>query len=485
MATFFQRTSKFTRGIRFRLSMVYSALFGVCLVVISLFVTGEYLEFARDEHDQFLRNFAIDLSQFVRPGRDANNVSLDVPLSEKIKYFPFVIQNTAVTVRHIDGTILYNNRPDIRIPFELSLAVKSGYSHRHMDFLLPTGVKMRGVNVRVPHEPEDFIIQVASTVENLTTQQDRHLFFLLLIIPLSILVTAFTSTIVAGKALDPIRATIQRMEELLRTESYRSLPVPDTHDEIADLTRTYNNMLARVKKTLEAQDQFVAHASHQLNTPLAIMRGELEVLLSKNRSAEETQRFHESLAQELERMGQLVRDMLLVSRVEAGKAHFRFAPVRLDEVVTETVARLAPRAKDKSIALKLDLDPALMDNDVALNVTGERQLLTCLCENLVENAIKYSPPNSSVQVSLRLNNGGVCLEVCDHGPGVPLEVRQRLQRSERFFRGEHTANISGSGLGLYLVGRIAEYHSSPLEILDRAPQAGAHFRISFPQNPSA
>lgn len=485
MATFFQKTNKFTRGIRFRLSMVYSALFGVCLVLLSLFVTGEYLEFARDEHDQFLRNFAIDLSQFVRPGPSANEVALDIPLSEQIKYFPFVIQNTAVTVRRMDGTIIYNSRKDIQIPFELGLAVKNGYSHRYMDFRTTAGVKMRGVNVRVPQQPDDFIIQVASTVENLTTQQDRHLFFLLLIIPLSILVTAFTSTLVAGKALDPIRATIARMEELLQTESYRPLPVPDTHDEIADLTRTYNNMLARVKKTLEAQDQFVAHASHQLNTPLAIMRGELEVLLSKERTPEETLRFHRSLAQELERMGQLVRDMLLVSRVEAGKAHFRFVPVRLDEVVTETVARLAPRAKDKNIALKLDLDPLLMDNEDILDITGERQLLTCLCENLVENAIKYSPPQSYVQVKLVHTTEGVCLEVSDQGPGVPLEVRQRLQRAERFFRGEHTANISGSGLGLYLVAKIAEYHSCKIEILDRAPQTGALFKVTFPQNPRA
>lgn len=485
MATFFQKTNKFTRGIRFRLSMVYSALFGVCLVLLSLFVTGEYLEFARDEHDQFLRNFAIDLSQFAKHDSHDKMVSLDVPLSEEIKYFPFVIQNTVVTLRRLDGSVIYTNRGDIKIPYNQAMDLTRDYSHVHMNFLQPNGTKMRGVNIKIPQDDSPFIIQVASTIENLTTQQDRHLFFLLLIIPISILVTAFTSTLVAGKALDPIRATIARMEELLQTESYRPLPVPDTHDEIADLTRTYNNMLARVKKTLEAQDQFVAHASHQLNTPLAIMRGELEVLLSKPRAPEETLRFHQSLAQELERMGQLVRDMLLVSRVEAGKAHFRFVSVRLDEVVTDTVARLAPRAKDKNIALKLDLDPLLMDHDDILDITGERQLLTCLCENLVENAIKYSPQNSSVHVSLRLSESGVCLEVSDQGPGVPLEVRQRLQRAERFFRGEHTANISGSGLGLYLVAKIAEYHSCKIEILDRAPQTGALFKVTFPQNPRA
>ncbi|MBY0517265.1 MAG: hypothetical protein K2P81_10165, partial [Bacteriovoracaceae bacterium] len=275
MATFYQRITNLTRGIRFRLSVVYSALFGVCLVLLSLFITGEYLDFARKEHDQFLRNFAIDLSHFVKPGLITKNMSLDVPLSEKIRYFPFVIQNTVVAIRNLEGHILYTNRKDIDVPFNVDFAKTENYSHRFMNFQTGEDTRMRGINLKIPHEDSPLILQVASTVENLTGQQDRHFYILALIIPFAILISAFISSLVAGQALDPIRAIIVRMEELLEAESYKPLPVPNSGDEIAKLAVTYNVMLSKVKKTLEAQDQFVAHASHQLNTPLAIMRGEL------------------------------------------------------------------------------------------------------------------------------------------------------------------------------------------------------------------
>ncbi|MBY0516310.1 MAG: HAMP domain-containing histidine kinase, partial [Bacteriovoracaceae bacterium] len=208
------------------------------------------------------------------------------------------------------------------------------------------------------------------------------------------------------------------------------------------------------------------------------------VLLSKVRPPEEMEKFHHSLAQELDRMSQLVRDMLLVSRVEAGRAHFNFTPVRLDEIVTENVARLGLKAKQKQIALKFDLDTELIEHDQFLEISGERQLLGCQVENLIENAIKYSPSHSIISVNLKLTANGVSFEIKDQGPGIPQDVRERLKSSERFFRGEHTASISGSGLGLYLVRKIADYHSTKLEILD-TPQTGAHFRLIFSQNPRA
>jgi hypothetical protein len=482
MATFFQKISKFTRGIRFRLSLVYSAVFGACLLIISLFITGEYLNFARDEYDQFLRNFAIDLSQHVQLGDDGKKVELDIPLFEQIKYFPFVIQNTIVTVRHLDGGVLYTNRKQDLIPFDQRIAQQKNYSHRFFGFSLQDGTEMRAVNLKFVHREVPMVLQIGSTVEGLAVQRERHLLYLMLIIPLSMLVTALTSVMVAGKALAPVRATINRMEKILSSDSYQPLPVPNTHDEIADLARTYNTMLERVTKTLEAQDQFVSHASHQLNTPLAIMRGELEVLLSKPRSQEETLQFHQSLAQELERMGQLVRDMLLVSRVEAGRAHFRFISLRLDDIVTDTVARLAGRARSKKLTLKMELDPELLEDDLTLNFTGERQLLTVMCENLIENAIKYSPEGAQVKVSLKWENE-VRLEVSDQGPGIPQNAWDRMMRAERFFRGEHTTNVSGSGLGLYLVGRIADYHNCKLEL--PATQSGATVRVRFPTDPVA
>lgn len=472
----------FTRGIRFRLALVYSAIFGVCLILISLVITYEYLGISHEENDQALRSFAIDLSHYVRPDSLPND--FDNVIASEIAYFPFLIQNTMVSVRGLNGKLHFTSRKDLAAPHS-QLFADSNLLHEFTNFRLPDGTKMRAINLRTTHLSRPLIVQVASTIDGLTAQQDRHILFLILIISLSIIITSITSTIVARKALDPVRALIKQVEELLTQETYRPLPVPSTHDELAQLTVTYNSLLTQVKKTLSAQDQFVSHASHQLNTPLAIMRGELEVLLSKARTPEEMNRYHASLGQELARMAQLVRDMLLVSRVEAGKASFRFSPLRVDEVVTETVARLGVKAKEKNIALKLDFEAEILEDEKALMVVGEKQLLTCLFENLVENCIKYSPPDSVVKIYLSKKDGHACFQVQDQGPGLSDEIHEKLKRSERFFRGEHTDKISGTGLGLYLVGKISEYHSAQFKVENLVPPPGALFTVIFNQKPIA
>lgn len=476
MATLFQRIVSYTSGIRFRLSLVYSGIFGAGLVCVAVFMTYEYLGSTHEENDQALRSFAIDLAHYVTPKTE--KIRLDSVIQSEIGYFPFTIQNTMVSVRTIEGKLLYSSRPDYAAPHRPSL-IALQLPHEFSTFVLPTGERMRSVNLRTTHLDRPLVIQVASAISGLEAQQDRHILFLISIISLSIILTAVSSNIVAGKALKPLRETIKQVEELLTNETYRPLPVPPTLDELAQLTRSYNLLLGQIKKTLTAQDQFVSHASHQLNTPLAIMRGELELLLSKPRSPEEVATFHKSLAQELERLGQLVRDMLLVSRVEAGRASFRFGPLRLDEVVTETVARLNLKAREKNISLKLDFEPELLSDEAILVVNGERQLLTCLFENLIENAIKYSPPSTQVRVFLTRENGRPCFEVSDQGPGISEEVRERLKRSERFFRGQHTDSVSGTGLGLYLVSKITDYHGAILKMENILPQSGARFRVVF------
>jgi signal transduction histidine kinase len=347
-----------------------------------------------------------------------------------------------------------------------------------MNFRSSSGDDLRGINLKVTLQDTDYILQVAYASEKLIQERNRQFIFLLMIIPLTILVTFFTSIHVAGQALSPIRQTIQRVQDMVKTENYLPLPIPQTHDEIAELSLSYNELLLKIKHTLEAQDQFVAHASHQLKTPLAIMRGELEVFQSKPRSSEELDRFHHSLLQELHRLTELVRDMLLISRVEAGREHFNFSALALDEIVTETVARLSLKARDKNVSLKFNFDSIDNENSDNFKIYGERQLLTCLTENIIENAIKYSPGHSSVQVTLK---GGSypSLVINDEGPGIPQNVLERLKNEERFFRGSHSDSLSGSGLGLYLVKKIADYHRAKVIIEKRIPSPGTRLVVEF------
>lgn len=477
MAISFQKIPEFTRGIRFRLSVVYSALFGICLILLSIFITGEYLQLARDDYDQYLRNFALDMANFIEVSPDQQTATLKVPMTEQIKFFPFVIQNTMVTVRSLDSKVLYNNRSDSQIPYAPELARRRNYTHRFVDFYLGEE-RMRALNLKINKGSTSLILQVANSVETLRSQQERHFLFLLAIIPFTLILSALFSTIVAGRALEPIRQLARQMDELLRGGNYTPLPVPQTFDEIEQLTRNFNGLITQMQRTLEAQERFVANASHQLNTPLAIMRGELEVLQSRERSPEEVQRFHQSLHQELQRLTQLVQDMLLVSRVKAGKAHFTFVPLPMDEVLGETLERMAKIAKRKRISIRYNIADALISDVTKLTYSGERQLLICLFENLLENCIKYSPDDSRISVQLILDEGQLVVEICDEGPGMSPEVMNSLNDPQRFKRGGETSGIPGSGLGLYLAYKVADFHHATIEAKPNIPK-GTRFRVTF------
>lgn len=208
------------------------------------------------------------------------------------------------------------------------------------------------------------------------------------------------------------------------------------------------------------------------------MRGELEVLRAKERSPEEIEKFHVSLAQELLRLTQIVKDMLLVSRVDAGKEHFRFVPLQIDEVLGETIERLAPHAKKKHISLRYNIDDALVEDESKLTRDGERQLLVCLFENLIENAIKYSPENSRISVRLGEIEGDMIVEVSDEGPGMNPQVMQSIAGPKRFVRGDDVSGVAGSGLGLYLAHKVVQYHHATLEARPNRPQ-GTVMQVRF------
>src|SRR5690606_35993502 len=151
------------------------------------------------------------------------------------------------------------------------------------------------------------------------------------------------------------------------------VPVAKTGDEVEELSKTFDNLLERLEKSFKAQENFVGNASHQLNTPLSIIKGELDVLESKPRSKEEHAKFLASLREEIERLIDLVKKMLLISRVESGLEKFEFQPIRLDDLLLTTSSRLRIKARENKVSVKFNIDENL--NPLELEIPGERQLL--------------------------------------------------------------------------------------------------------------
>jgi signal transduction histidine kinase len=471
------RLTKLLRGIRFRLTLVYSTLFGLFICTFAYVFSHQYFQTGREDFDSRLFNYAVDLSEFLEIEDHGLRIAFHIPVSEEKKIFPFILNRTYHFVRSLDGKILMRSQIDIpfdEIPYNPALPLLGNYTHRFHTFP-GKGETFRAVNVKIIDDlGREMILQVATPYNAIVERENTQLLLTFSVVPVLIFISSLISYFMAGNALDPIKSLTETANTIAAKNLSLRVPESKTGDEVEELGKTLNNLLERLEKSFKAQEHFVANASHQLNTPLAIIKGELDVLESRPRTLEEQARFHKSLREELERLIELVKNMLLVSRVESGLEDFIFHPLRLDDILLSTSSRLAPKAKEKRITVRFNIEESLSSQ--SLQVNGEKQLLESMFENILDNAIKYSPEESVVSIDLKGEPHLLSVWIQDEGPGIsPAELEEILKG--RFKRGP--SNIPGTGIGLSIAYKIAQYHFAKLSYERRSPK-GSTFIIQFP-----
>jgi signal transduction histidine kinase len=272
---------------------------------------------------------------------------------------------------------------------------------------------------------------------------------------------------VVGRALHPVESIRARVAEIGGSGRIdRRVPEPAGHDEVWRLARTMNEMLQRLQAAAERQRRFVADASHELRSPLASLRTQLEV--SRDYAARRVGAVDDQLA-EVERMECLVGDLLLLAKADERRLVVRSRPVDLREVVLDEVERAGSR-------VRVRLDTAGV---AAATVHGDREELARVVRNLLDNAVRYA--RDRVELSLAERNRHVELSVADDGPGVPAAARERV--FERFARLDEgrARDAGGTGLGLAIVREVVVAHGGSVTV-DSAP--GARFVINLPRSVS-
>jgi signal transduction histidine kinase len=474
---FLTKWTKNLRGIRTRLTFVYSTLFGLFICTFAYITTGEYTQSAREDFDSALLNYAIDLSIEFHLDEGGFKPILDIPARELKKRFPFSLGQTNYYVRSLEGKILSKGKnilPIKEVPYVSNLPMNPDYTHRFLT-ISDGENNYRAVNLKVTNDHGQALILQAATPASILEEQENRLFLInVFTIPLLIAFSSLASYVIAGNALVPIKTVTETANNIAAKNLSLRVPHFDTGDEVAELSNTFNTLLDRLEKSFKAQEHFVANASHQLNTPLAIIKGELDVLESKDRNIEDYHRFQKSLREEVERLIELVQNMLLVSRVESGQENFIFHPMRIDEILLATTSRLSLKSKDKKINLRFNIDDDL-DSD-SFEIMGERQLLNSLFENILDNAIKYSPEESTIKIDILSRDFPLEVWIQDQGPGMSTQefnsiINGRFQRSSKSL-------IPGTGIGLSLAAQIAAYHHGQISYESLQPQ-GSLFKIQF------
>jgi two-component system sensor histidine kinase QseC len=241
--------------------------------------------------------------------------------------------------------------------------------------------------------------------------------------------------------------------------------------EIEPVLQALNGLLERVQSAIARERRFTADAAHELRTPLAALKVHAQNAVRAGSEAERRASL-EHMMSGLERSVRLVEQMLALSRATAARAP-ACTPVSLHQVVEDALDDLLPTLKEQRVKVSVASHPA----DAELVVSGERDKLTCLARNLLDNAARYSPPGSAIRVDLGARPGEATLAVCDQGPGIPPELRERV--FESYYRIPGSPG-NGSGLGLAIVREIAAELGAVVALGEGDGGRGTCVRVTWP-----
>jgi len=291
--------------------------------------------------------------------------------------------------------------------------------------------------------------------------------------PLIIAAAAVGGILVMRRALHPLDEITQTAETITSRNFGERLPVIRTGDEIERLTTSLNRMMMRLEDSFQHISRFSADVSHELRTPLAILRGELEALAQLEHLSPATLEVVGSALEEIARLTQIVNQLLEISRLEAGQATKEIGLVNLGELAISTAEQMRLLADEKSIRLEY-----LVSSEVT--VVGNASLLRQVVVNLLDNAIKYTPKDGSVELLVETRGAKAVLEVRDTGIGIPADALPHI--CERFYRADkaRSRHSGGAGLGLSIVKSICAAQGGELSIFSSEGE-GARVRIEMPR----
>jgi len=278
--------------------------------------------------------------------------------------------------------------------------------------------------------------------------------------------------VLVRRALEPVERITAKAEEISQHNLSERLPVVDSGDELERLSTSLNHMISRLEEAIHGSKQFVADASHELRTPITVMRGELESLAQEPQLPRETRERLGSVLEEVARLAEIVESLFALSRLDAGEVHAEWLRLDLAELAASTAEQMNLLAEDKQVAVECD-------STRGVTVEGDRARLKQVIVNLLDNAIKYTPGGGRVRLSVRREAGFAVLEVSDNGVGIPAEALPHVFK--RFYRVDRSRSREqgGAGLGLAIVKSICSAHGAELEV-QSTPGQGSTFRMRQP-----
>ena len=335
---------------------------------------------------------------------------------------------------------------------------------------------IRGAIMYDQRRQEPFYVALGASFADNDKILRRYTWIYVGVIPLALILGSFLGWIMAGRSLEPVMGIAQTAQRISGSNLSLRIPTRQAGDELDYLILTFNRMIERLESSFEQMKQFSTDVSHELRTPITAIRGQLEVALF---TAQTTEQYREAMfnaLQDIDRLSQIVRALLLLSQAESGQLVLQKTRMNAGEVLEDLVEQFQIPAEAAGVRLKADLAPECL-------VEGDRVQIERMITNLLSNAIKFTPEGGEVRVRLRSWPGQLEVVVEDTGKGIPGEYLPHI--FDRFYRvpgsGSAPGPEQGLGLGLSFVAWIVKAHGGRIEV-DSTPGEGTRFTIKLPSD---
>jgi heavy metal sensor kinase len=332
---------------------------------------------------------------------------------------------------------------------------------------------LRLLTTRVEIEGRPYTVQLATALGGFYAVLHRLGFLILWSIPVVLLLATAGGYWISRRALSPVDQLTNTARAISAHNLSQRLLVPQTGDEVQRLAETLNEMMARLNAAFKKIVQFTADASHELRTPIALVRTTAEIALQKSRDASDYKGALQDILTEAERTSVLIEDLMTLARADSGAEMLQLSNVDLCKSVKEACSQGSTLARPRNIAFNWRIP------EIEIPVKGDPDALRRLFLILIDNALKYTQPGGRVSVSLNRVDGFGVGEVRDSGIGIAAEDLSII--FERFYRADkaHSRDMGGAGLGLSIARWIVDVHQAEIQV-ESSPGLGSLFRVRIP-----
>jgi len=315
-----------------------------------------------------------------------------------------------------------------------------------------------------------YIVQVASPLTSIYIALNNLKVALFILFPITVLATGLMGAFLAKATLRPVDHMIRTIHQITAENMKLKVPVPGTKDEIQKLAETFNTMLERLDRAFTSQRQLFEDLSHELKTPLTILKGEFEVILKKIRSQQEYEVILKSSLEEVNRIIKLAENILLLARLDSKEVSPQKAPLDLTALIRNAANNMKGLSELKEIAVSFNSSSEIM-------MDGDEAQLKAAFLNMLDNAIKYTQPKGRIEINVGKGGPFAQIKIEDTGIGMPEEELAHI--FDRFYRVDKSRNSTGFGLGLSITKSIIEAHNGTIAVQSK-PSHGTIFTISLP-----